>query len=655
MVLLDFSKAYDTIWRQRLLLTLSKRGVPPIYIKWLSSFLSNRQARVRFNGSLSKSKKIAQGLPQGSVLAPILFLFYINQLATLLPSNVTASLYADDVTILASSVDKETAQIQAQEAVNVVQEWSHRWKLNLNGLKSEITTFSTSNADSSWRPKVTISGNTLRYEPNPKLLGVIFDRKLLFARQVEEVKSKVASKMRMLGAVAHSKWGWRKVDLRKIYTSHIQSVITFASSAWQPWLSSTRIKELESTQNKCLRLITSQYRSSPVEALRLESGVPSITSLIKGNCLRSYEKAMRLPPDHPRSIAALDSAPSRLKSYAGFRNKAAALCDDYGLTNLNRSPLSPHSSRPWERGLKPNTVFPHLHGVKGKGDPASIIRSAALLRARELNAQYNIYTDGSATAGVLKGGAGVVITTGDPANPTISDKLLKKGADITCSFDEELRAMEMTVDWVNKHLDATNSVAVYTDSQSLCMALIGNGVSLEPLRSRINNTKAKLTIQWVPGHCEIPGNEMADESAKQAAKEKGPGCPITYASACTHIRIQSKDPPPSHPRVREVYEALSHDRERLIMSRQDQSLLAQLRSGHYLGLREYQYRIGRVESPVCNLCGQGEQDLQHWLVDCPATEAQRFKLFGPYSGRLDCLTRFPREVITLARATLGDH
>ena len=91
------------------------------------------------------------------------------------------------------------------------------------------------------------------------------------------------------------------------------------------------------------------------------------------------------------------------------------------------------------------------------------------------------------------------------------------------------------------------------------------------------------------------------------------------------------------------------------MSRQDQSLLAQLRSGHYLGLREYQYRIGRVESPVCNLCGQGEQDLQHWLVDCPATEAQRFKLFGPYSGRLDCLTRFPREVITLARATLGDH
>ena len=655
MVLLDFSKAYDTIWRQRLLLTLSKRGVPPAYTIWLNSFLSNRQARVRFNGYLSKSKKMGQGLPQGSVLAPVLFLFYINELATLLPSNVTTSLYADDVTILASSADKETARVQAQEAVDIVQEWSHQWKLNLNSLKSETTIFSTSTADASWRPRVTINGDPLRYEPHPKLLGVIFDRKLLFSKQVEEVKARVASKMRLLGAVAHSKWGWRKEDLRKIYTSHIQSVMTFASSAWQPWLSNTRIKELESTQNKCLRLITSQYRSAPVEALRVESGIPSITSVIKGNNLRSYEKAMRLPSDHPRSIAALGSAPTRLKSYTGFRNKAIKLCNESGLNSYMRTPLLYHSTRPWERGLKPNTVFPHLEGITGKGDSAPKIRAAALRRTQELNAQFNIYTDGSASAGVLKGGAGVVITTGDPTNPTISDKLQQKGSGITCSFDEELRAMQMTLDWVDEHLDISNTVAVYTDSQSLCMALVGDGVGLDPMRSRINNTKADITIQWIPGHCEILGNDLADETAKLAAKSPGPGCPVTYGSACSHIRSYTRDPPPTHPRVKEVYAAFSQDRERRITSRRDQSLLAQLRSGHYIGLREYEHRIGRADSPVCNLCNQGDQDLQHWLVECPATEAQRFSLFGSHSGRLDCLTRFPREVVTLARETLGDH
>ena len=83
MTLLDFSKAYDTIWRQRLLLTLLKRGIPAGYVLWIANFLENRQARVKFNGRESKCKNITQGLPQGAVLAPVLFLFYINELALL--------------------------------------------------------------------------------------------------------------------------------------------------------------------------------------------------------------------------------------------------------------------------------------------------------------------------------------------------------------------------------------------------------------------------------------------------------------------------------------------------------------------------------------------------------------------------------------------
>ena len=187
------------------------------------------------------------------------------------------------------------------------------------------------------------------------------------------------------------------------------------------------------------------------------------------------------------------------------------------------------------------------------------------------------------------------------------------------------------------------------------MALLGGGTALDPLRSRIDNCGTTINIQWVSGHCGVPGNELADETAKLAAGATGPSCPITFASACSHIRAFCKDPPPQHQRVSQVYEAFSQQRERLITTRRDQTLLARLRSGHYLGLRAYSHRIGRIPSPVCNLCGEGDQDLHHWLVDCPATAAQRLTLFGPHSGRLDCLTRFPREVITLARATLGDH
>ena len=78
LALLDLSKAYDCVWQQKLILTMHEAGVPVQFLRWISSFLQNRQAKVRLNNAEGKSMKMSQGLPQGSVLAPILFLFYIN-------------------------------------------------------------------------------------------------------------------------------------------------------------------------------------------------------------------------------------------------------------------------------------------------------------------------------------------------------------------------------------------------------------------------------------------------------------------------------------------------------------------------------------------------------------------------------------------------
>ena len=80
MALLDFSNAYDTVWRQRLLNTLIDKGLSNMYMLRLSSLLENRQTRFRFSGSISRSGNIYQGLTQGSVLAPLLFVLYIDGL-----------------------------------------------------------------------------------------------------------------------------------------------------------------------------------------------------------------------------------------------------------------------------------------------------------------------------------------------------------------------------------------------------------------------------------------------------------------------------------------------------------------------------------------------------------------------------------------------
>jgi len=81
MVLLDYSKAFDTVWRSKLLLTMAEKGVPIDYVAWLNGFLQNRQAKVRLHGETSNSRKLHQGVPQGCVLSPLLFLFFIDNLA----------------------------------------------------------------------------------------------------------------------------------------------------------------------------------------------------------------------------------------------------------------------------------------------------------------------------------------------------------------------------------------------------------------------------------------------------------------------------------------------------------------------------------------------------------------------------------------------
>ena len=114
LVLLDFSKAYDTVWRQKILTSLLEKGMPKAYVKWLHGFLQTDRPEL-----------------DSAVLAPILFTLYINNLAELLPESTTNAIYADDVSILDQSTTKEETERLAQETVNIVVSWIKKWKLNL--------------------------------------------------------------------------------------------------------------------------------------------------------------------------------------------------------------------------------------------------------------------------------------------------------------------------------------------------------------------------------------------------------------------------------------------------------------------------------------------------------------------------------------------
>ena len=154
--LLDFSKAYDMVWKEKPLLHMLNTGTPPTFIRWIRSFLNDLRGRVQLFNVFSSSRRFTQGLPQSSVLAPLLFLFYVIDLASTLNDDAVIALFADDASIVTTACKREDAEAAAQSVVNSVVTWSQQWKLNLNAEKSEVCPFFTWSNDSSWNPAIFI-------------------------------------------------------------------------------------------------------------------------------------------------------------------------------------------------------------------------------------------------------------------------------------------------------------------------------------------------------------------------------------------------------------------------------------------------------------------------------------------------------------------
>jgi ribonuclease P/MRP protein subunit RPP40 len=167
LALLDFSKAYNKVWRTDLLATMLRKGVPVRYVRWIQGFLSNRQARVRLNWAYSRTWTMWEGVPQGSVLGPLLFLFVIDDLQDYLPMGVHFSLFADDSALWVHSPRKEEAVLILQKGMREVYRWAREKKLTLNLKKCEVSFFSAEPHEAKWQSVVEVKRTHLAFNPNP--------------------------------------------------------------------------------------------------------------------------------------------------------------------------------------------------------------------------------------------------------------------------------------------------------------------------------------------------------------------------------------------------------------------------------------------------------------------------------------------------------
>ena len=150
---IGFSKAFDSVWA----------GLPPCFVRWTQSFLSDRRACEVYQNHKSRSFRVRRGVPQGSVLGSVLFSLFINDLPVSLSSSVSCSLYADDLAIWTSSPSVPTAVEATQGALFCLEHWSEYWCLPLNPRKCEASFFSVDPHQANFQPNLLLLDSRLRF------------------------------------------------------------------------------------------------------------------------------------------------------------------------------------------------------------------------------------------------------------------------------------------------------------------------------------------------------------------------------------------------------------------------------------------------------------------------------------------------------------
>ena len=198
VVFLDLKKAFDTVDHGVLLRKLHMYGLDANSVAWFNSYLSGRYQQTKVNGSLSKSRHMSHGVPQGSILGPLLFIIYINDLSTYL-SETKTSLYADDTAIYCSSVSAVEVVLSLRMDLSMVTEWLRANKLTLNTSKTKYMFIGSKPLVSKIADQnISMGGASLERVQVFKYLGLWLDENLTFDFHVNKVYNKACQR---LGAI----------------------------------------------------------------------------------------------------------------------------------------------------------------------------------------------------------------------------------------------------------------------------------------------------------------------------------------------------------------------------------------------------------------------------------------------------------------------
>jgi hypothetical protein len=292
-VFFDIAAAFDKVWHSGLLYKLIKANVPHYIVRWIQEFLRDRRFEVRVRETVSDAQPIECGVPQGSVLSPVLFSLFINDIPARKNKNQNQSLlFADELFHLEIFNRPGKAEANINLYLSELEAWLNAWRLKMAPQKCAYIIFN--NTKETPNLNLKLGGEAIARTSETTFLGVVLDEKLNFESHIVKLGEACKKRANIIKILSHPSWKLNLQTLKQLYFSLVRSLFEY-SSILAPVITKTRMKTMQTIQNSALRAILRKPRETPIDILHNSAGVARIVDRLFLLVERYFSNGRLLP------------------------------------------------------------------------------------------------------------------------------------------------------------------------------------------------------------------------------------------------------------------------------------------------------------------------------------------------------------------------
>ncbi|OAQ61371.1 reverse transcriptase [Purpureocillium lilacinum] len=620
LVTFDVKGAYNGVCKERLIQRLRARGIPEVLLRWVEAFCSDRTATIQINGQVSEVRSLPQaGLPQGSPLSPVLFLFFNADLVQRrIDCYGGAMAFVDDFSAWVTGPTAQSNRNGIKAIIEEALDWERRSGATFEAHKTCIIHFTRKAYKLDAQPYV-IKGQLVHPKTQAKVLGVIMDSHLKYKEHIAWAATKGLEAAMELQRLR----GLTPATARQLFAAMVAPVVDYASNVWMHRCVYKRAGPIHRIQRVGAQAIVGTFLTVATSVAEAEASISSVQERFWRRAIKMWTNLHTLPPTNP-----LRNAASRVKKFRRYGRSPFYQV----ATVLNEIPVEESET------INPFTLAPwaeRLQAIMDEGDATTAARA-------DLGWAVRVAVSSSARNGLVGVGGAVDLPASVPGGPKVEPFSFTLGMRTEQNpFSGELAAMACAL----RRLPELRyrSVALLTSNKAAALTLRNprqqSGQeyvgciydSIETLRRNGN----MVAVLWIPTSAENRLLQNAKIQAREATKEganpslKFPRMRSTTLGVARAVHCIVRDIPDDVGKFSKKVDAALPGKHTLQLydglSWKEANVLAQLRTG-MSRLNGYLNKIAAAPSQQC-ACGHVKETVEHFLFHCTKWTGQRAEIF----------------------------